>query len=88
MVARRVWDNAINDLQMVLVAAPTTRSSMSALGLHLEFVARTLGIAVLTLSTVVLRIVRGRSDHVWHRARMERVLGIEVCFTHFLYQFV
>jgi len=59
---------------------------MSALGLHSESVARTLGIAVLTLSTVVLRIVKASWVHVWHRVRTELVLGIGVGFTHFLFQ--
>lgn len=61
---------------------------MSALVLHLESAARTRGIAVLILSTVVRRIVGASSDHVWLRVLPELVLGTEVGVTHFLSQFV
>jgi hypothetical protein len=77
-VVRKVWDNALKNLRTERVAAHTMRtSSMSALVLPLEFAARAVGSAVLTLSTVDC-LVKVNSDHAWHRARMELVLGTEV----------
>jgi hypothetical protein len=76
MAVKKVWDNALKNLQMVRVVVSTTRSFMSALVLYSECAARALGSAVLTRNTVVC-LAKASSDHAWHRARMELVHGIE-----------
>lgn len=76
MVVRRVWDNALKSPRMEHVAAPTMRSNMSALVLHLAFAARNVASAALILCTVA-GLVKASLGHAWHRARMGLAHGRE-----------